>query len=207
VFRLIFRVSRIAYIFINGIVNRLYCILLFELNGVNYSSFKCYGRPSVFLSRNTECVIGQGFLMNNGAFFSDSGQNGKCRIMVRDKAVLIIGNYVGMSDTTITCHERIEIGNYSMLGVGCQVRDSDSHSLSFEDRKNSILDWRNKRTSPVSIGESVFVGVNSIILKGVKIGNRSIIGAGSVVSKDVPADEIWAGNPAVFIRKNRPSEV
>ena len=51
------------------------------------------------------------------------------------------------------------------------------------------------------IGNDVFIGTNSLILKGVEIGDRSIIGAGSVVTKSVPASEIWAGNPAVFLRK------
>ena len=54
---------------------------------------------------------------------------------------------------------------------------------------------------PIIVGDDVFVGANSIILKGVIIGARVIIGAGSVVTKNIPSDEIWAGNPAKFIRK------
>ena len=56
-------------------------------------------------------------------------------------------------------------------------------------------------TAPIVIGNDVFVGANSIILKGVTIGDRAIIGAGSIVTKDIPKDEVWAGNPAKFIRK------
>ena len=52
-----------------------------------------------------------------------------------------------------------------------------------------------------NIENNVFIGANSMILKGVKIGDRSIIGAGSVVTKNVPSDQIWAGNPAKFIRE------
>ena len=52
-----------------------------------------------------------------------------------------------------------------------------------------------------NIEDNVFIGANCIILKGVKIGDRSIIGAGSVVTKNVPSDQIWAGNPAKFIRE------
>lgn len=53
---------------------------------------------------------------------------------------------------------------------------------------------------PVKIGSGVFVGANSIILKGTTIGDRAVIGAGSVVSGNIPAGEIWAGNPAKKIK-------
>jgi len=52
-----------------------------------------------------------------------------------------------------------------------------------------------------NIEDNVFIGANCIILKGVKIGDRSIIGTDSVVTKNVPSDQIWAGNPAKFIRE------
>ena len=56
-------------------------------------------------------------------------------------------------------------------------------------------------TSPVIIKDGAFIGAHSIILKGVIIGEKSIVGAGSVVTKSIPDGEIWAGNPAKFIRK------
>lgn len=57
------------------------------------------------------------------------------------------------------------------------------------------------KSRPVNIGKNVFVGGHVIILKGVTIGDGAIIGAGSVVTKDVPTNEIWAGNPATFVKK------
>ena len=75
---------------------------------------------------------------------------------------------------------------------------ADFHSLNPKIRLNGDTDIR---TKPVHIGKSVFVGGHSIILKGVSIGDGSVIGAGSVVIKSIPAGEIWAGNPARFIRK------
>ena len=57
------------------------------------------------------------------------------------------------------------------------------------------------KSAPVLIKEGAFIGAHSIILKGVTIGKHSIIGAGSVVTKSIPDGEIWAGNPARFIRK------
>jgi len=137
--------------------------------------------------------------MNNGAKYSDSGLNGKCRIEVRDNAILTIGNNVGMSDTTITCHEKITIGNNVLLGVGSQIRDTDNHSLNPQDRLTG-LDWKNKKNAPILIKDNVFIGGYCFILKGVTIGENAIIGACSVVTKDIPANQIWAGNPARFIK-------
>ena len=57
------------------------------------------------------------------------------------------------------------------------------------------------KTKPILIKEGAFIGAQSIILKGVTIGKHSVVGAGSVVTKDIPDGEIWGGNPAVFIRK------
>ena len=137
--------------------------------------------------------------MNNGVKYSDSGLNGKCRIEVRDNAVLTIGDNVGMSDATITCHEKITIGNNVLIGVGAQIRDTDNHSLNPQDRLTG-LDWKNKKNAPIVIKDNVFIGAYSFILKGVTIGENSIVGAASIVTKDIPANEIWAGNPARKIK-------
>mgnify|MGYP006121654515 CR=1 FL=1 len=183
-----------------GIFSKWASTLLFYLNGVNIKSFKSFGVPYIHLSLKASCHIGLNFKMNNGVKYSDSGLNGKCRIEVRDIAILVIGDNVGMSDTTITCHEKITIGNNVLLGVGCQIRDTDNHSLNANDRLVG-LDWKNKKNGPIIIEDNVFIGAYSFILKGVRIGENSIIGAGSIVTKNIPKNEIWGGNPAKFIKK------
>ena len=87
-----------------------------------------------------------------------------------------------------------------MIGGGCTIVDTDFHSL-------NPLDWftfkddANRVSKEVVIGDNVFIGMKTIILKGVHVGNNVVIGAGSVVTKDIPDNEIWAGNPARFIKK------
>lgn len=103
-----------------------------------------------------------------------------------------------MSATNINCSESIVIGNYVMIGAGCLITDSNHHSLDWRIR-NLEVDT-DKKSSPVIIEDYVFVGARSIILKGVRVGARSVIAAGSVVVKDIPADELWGGNPAKFIK-------
>lgn len=72
--------------------------------------------------------------------------------------------------------------------------------LTFIDRRTPIEDIKNKRNAPIQIDDDVLIGTRSIILKGVHIGARAIIGSGSVVTKDIPADCIAAGNPCKIIK-------
>jgi len=201
----IFKVLHHLNLIFAAIYSKGVCSVLFFINGVQVKSFSCFGIPYVHISLNARCRIGENFKMNSGAKYSDSGVNGKCRIEVRDTAILTIGNNVGMSDVTITCHESITIGNNVLLGVGAQIRDTDNHSLNPEDRING-LDWKNKKSAPIIIKDNVFIGAYSFILKGVNVGSNSIIGACSVVTKNIPDNEIWAGNPARFIKSIKSNE-
>jgi len=196
----LFKLFRLIRLYLLKILSVILCKMKFYLNGVRVQSFQSYGVLHIYKSLNAQIHIGKNLKMNNGVKYSDSGLNGKCRIEVRDSAILNIGYNVGMSDVTITCHEKITIGNNVLLGVGAQIRDTDNHSLNPTDRLTG-LDWKNKKTAPININNNVFIGAYSFILKGVTIGENSIIGAGSVVTKDVPAFEIWAGNPAKFLKK------
>ena len=78
--------------------------------------------------------------------------------------------------------------------------DSDAHSLSYVDRRESVQDMKNRIDKEIVVNDDVLIGANSIILKGVHIGARSVVGAGSVVTKNVPSDCIVAGNPAKVIK-------
>ena len=201
----IFKVLHHLNLIFAALYSKWFCSVIFFISGVKVKSFSCFGIPYVHISLKAKCMIGENFKMNSGVKYSDSGVNGKCRIEVRDSAILNIGNNVGMSDVTITCHERITIGNNVLLGVGAQIRDTDNHSLNPKDRING-LDWKNKKTSPIIINDNVFIGAYSFILKGVTVGNNSIIGACSVITKNIPDNEIWAGNPARFIKSIQPNE-
>jgi acetyltransferase-like isoleucine patch superfamily enzyme len=197
---ILYKILYQSYIFILNIISNFRCTVLFFFNGVDFKSFKCFGNPYIHVSMNAKCIIGSNFKLNNGVRYSDSGVNGKCRIEVRDRAVLNIGNDVGISDVTITCHEEIFISNNVLIGVGTQIRDTDNHSLNPKHHLDSKLDWENKHTAPIHIHDNVFIGAYSVVLKGVTIGKNAIIGANSVVTKDVPASEVWAGNPAKYLK-------
>ena len=86
--------------------------------------------------------------------------------------------------------ERIEIGERCLAGAGVRVLDSDFHGVSREERSGD------GRTSPVRIGDDVWLGMSAMVLKGVRIGEGAVLGAGSVVVRDVPAGAVVSGNPA-----------
>lgn len=92
------------------------------------------------------------------------------------------------------------------MAWGCWIVDHNSHAISWENRSNDVKDWYvgkknwdNVIRKPVKINNKAWIGFNSIILKGITIGEGAIVGAGSVVTKDVPPYTIVAGNPAKII--------
>ena len=91
---------------------------------------------------------------------------------------------------TLDTHGNLEIGN-NVTVSGRAVLLTHDASEELTGKKNSYN---------TKIGNNVFIGINSIVLTGVTIGDNSIVGAGSVVTKDIPPNEIWAGNPAKKIR-------
>jgi len=196
----IFKALRNSQFILFPIVTTIYCKIYLWLNGAEFSSLQCFGKPHIHLSLNATLEIGRNFYMNNGIVNSGTGNNGKCKIDVSKGAKLTIGDFVGMSDVTILCQNKITIKDNVKLGVGVHIYDSDFHSLNSEFRKNNIKDLLDINTKPINIENNVFIGAHSIVLKGVTIGENSIVGAGSIVTKDIPKNQIWAGNPAKYIK-------
>jgi len=109
-----------------------------------------------------------------------------------------LGDYVLLSPgVQIISSDRIDIGSNTMFASGCYISDSDWHDT--YDRTAE-----REKHAPVRIGENCWLGVRVIVGKGVSIGDNSIVGAGSVVSHDIPANTIAAGNPARVIRELDP---
>ena len=170
-------------------------------NGVRVSSFRSYGVPYVMVARGAKgMTIGVNFAMNNVIIHNPIGMPQPCTFFVDRGCSITIGNNVGISQTALIAHADITIGDNVKIGGGTCVYTSDFHSLNSELR-HSGEDLKHRKSAPVTIEHDAFIGARCIILKGVTIGENSIVGAGSVVTKSIPANEIWAGNPAKFIRK------
>lgn len=97
--------------------------------------------------------------------------------------------------TSIIANERIEIGPRCLIGTGCLILDTPFHNIDPERRLDP------PPTAPVSIGENVWLGARVVVLPGVTIGRDSVIGVGSVVTKDVPPRTLATGVPATVTRE------
>ncbi len=169
-------------------------------NGVSFYNFKSNGMPFIMVSRGGRMHIGRDFFMNNGLNGNPIGRPQRCTFIVGKNARLEIKNNVGVSSTAIVCHQSIVIGNNVKIGGGVCIYDTDFHSLNPIERRNPKIDVSKKKNHAIEIEDDVFIGAHSTILKGVKIGKNSIVGACSVVTRNIPENQIWAGNPAKFIR-------
>jgi acetyltransferase-like isoleucine patch superfamily enzyme len=180
--------------FFSGILNSV----ILKINGVKYHKIKIFGL--LWINNKGTLVIDEFARINSSKFKNMIGGDTRSTIIVKKGAALKIGRNFKMSNSALYCAQQITIGDHVMIGGNCKIWDSDFHPMNQDDRINNPN--MNYRTSPIIIGNSVFIGGSSIILKGVNIGDGAIIGAGSVVTKNIPAGEIWAGNPAKCIGKN-----
>jgi len=129
----------------------------------------------------------------------------------KDGAVITIGENCFIGCSTLVVAQRITIGNDVLISWGCSIVDHNSHAVDFRLRKDDVRNWYNGHkdwthvvVKPVWIKDRAWIGFNSIILKGLTIGEGAVVGAGSVVTKDVPDYTIAAGNPARVIREIQP---
>jgi acetyltransferase-like isoleucine patch superfamily enzyme len=121
-------------------------------------------------------------------------------IVTRTKEAKIeIGNNVGISGATIYARIGILIGDNTLIGGNVKILDNDFHPIEFEARNRN--DDEMIKAKKIIIGRNCFIGCNSIILKGTKLGDGCVVGAGSVVCGDFPNGVVIAGNPAITIRR------
>ena len=167
-------------------------IVIDESSIVDHTMIAPLGKLSV----GKECVI-------NGELVATSGN-------------ITIGNYVVINQgTRIFSADKIIIEDNVMISWNCNIVDSNMHSLHSADRlkdtqtareairTNTIgqnVDSTNIVSKPVTIKEGAWIGVNSMSMKGLTIGKGAVVGAGSVVTKDVPDFAVVAGNPAQILK-------
>jgi acetyltransferase-like isoleucine patch superfamily enzyme len=162
-------------------------------HGVVYGK-KLRGNPCIIRNRG-KIELGRDVFLNS---YPD-GELYKTGLLAHlDYSLIKIGDNCSLNGTIIHSRDSVVIGNDCMFGPGVVILDNDSHNTSIdpERRRHGKVS-----ESPVIIGNNVWVGMHSIIMKGVHIGDNSIIAAGSVVTKSVPGNSLFGGNPAGFIKE------
>jgi acetyltransferase-like isoleucine patch superfamily enzyme len=165
--------------------------VLLEKNVKTYGLIRIWNDGSIVIG--SESTLNSCWLNNK----SGGGQT-KLSLVTEKNGKISIGKNVGISNSTIYSSSQVTIEDNVWIGVNNVIYDTDFHSIYYDDRMNGNINIKSK---PVIIEQGAWIGGHCIILKGVTIGAYSVIGAGSVVTQNVPAREVWGGNPAKFIKK------
>lgn len=177
----------------------LYNLLRFRMHHIKVGSHaRLYG--GIGIQNFGSITIGNSFTCNGGNMSNPMGANINAFLRTDKGATITIGNNVGMSSATLWSAKRIVVENNVTIGAGTIVADTDAHSLNPAHRHNGE-DKKYAISKEVVIRKGAFIGARCFVCKGVEIGENAVIGACSVVTKNIPANEIWAGNPARFIKK------
>lgn len=171
--------------------------LILKANGAVFGkNLQIPGKVS-WLIEGSKLNIGDNFYLSSGNGVNPIASNLQADVYVEPGAALTIGNNVGMSSTRLWIHESVRIGNNVKIGGCVLITDTDAHPMDYVVRRSSN---EGTKSAPVVIEDDVWVGAHCIILKGVTIGARSIIGAGSVVTNSIPVDCVADGNPCRVIK-------
>lgn len=151
------------------------------------------GLPFIFQAKQGCIEIGKNFTACSQVSQNDLGVSQPVVLRaVRDDARIRIGDNVGISGASICAIQSVTVGDDCMIGRGALISDSDSHPIDPLHRKDHSL----TKSEAIEIGDNVFIGAHAIVMKGVRIGQGAVVGAASVVCKDVPEYAIVVGNPA-----------
>lgn len=166
----------------------LYC----KSKGVTFRGFPQFaGMPYVTRFKDSSIIVGKNCRFMSKSIGNIIGINHRCILATGSKgSQLMIGDSCSFSGVSIWCFESIRLGNNVRVGANVTIMDGDAHQN----------DPRAGANKAVVIEDNVWLGTSVTILKGVHIGRNSLIGAGSVVTSDVPDNSVAAGNPCRVIK-------
>jgi acetyltransferase-like isoleucine patch superfamily enzyme len=157
-----------------------------------FRHFHAEQRPALTIGRHVSCYAGCSFAL---------GVKGRCAV----------GDFTLLNGALIMAEELVTIGAYCLISWNVGIADSDFHPIDPAQRRADALALApfapNRpprppiRTAPVHIADNVWIGMGALILKGVSIGENSIVAAGAIVTKSVPPNVIVAGNPAIVVKQ------
>jgi acetyltransferase-like isoleucine patch superfamily enzyme len=192
---------------------------------------KLFYSPYKFIKKYPNIIVSNSSILLNTCTFRFDGKDKKnivkigentmlgCSIVFEsDEGQVNIGNNTFINgETSLISRNSISIGNDVTIAWGCTIYDHNSHSLDYRERQKDIQrqnddyrngrnfveskDWGVVKSKPIVIEDNVWIGFDSVVLAGVTVGEGAIVGARSVVRKDVEPWTVVAGNPAVVIKR------
>lgn len=184
---------------IKRVIDKVYNKVIFVIRKPRYNTRPKINGKIYMVGKPGAIEFGEGVRINSSLESNPIGGSTRTIIFAKDGASIYIGNNVGMSNCTLFSACKIEVGDNVLIGGNTKIYDTDFHSVKYDDRMEKPD--THIGTAPVKIEDGVFIGAHCIILKGVRIGSKSVVAAGSIVTKDIPSGELWGGVPAKFIKR------
>ncbi len=171
---------------------------ILKLNGVKCGrGVKVYGIPRI--ENKGRITLGNNMRLNSALCTYNSGNlEGPVLLRTSKEGSITTGDEVYLNGTAIISEISVTLGSRIMIGANTVIMDTNTHNVPWENR---LRRWDKIVRKPVRVEDDVWIGASCFIMKGVTVGKGSIIAAGSIVSKDVEPFSIYAGNPAVFVKK------
>lgn len=181
------KIYKSIYALLSTFISKMYL----KFGGIKYGKhIKFRGIAIIERFQCSTIRIGDNCTFNSSSRFNFRGINHPCIIQTgKPGAKIVIGNHCGFSGVSIVADKEVVIEDNVTVGANAIIGDRDDHS-----------DIYASEPRPVHIGKNVWIGMNATIMKGVTIGEYAIIGAGAIVTKDVPPYAIVAGVPAKIIK-------
>lgn len=184
----------------NGFIKRFWTILIKIYGLLNHITIgrktNFSGLTRIVRTPHSKIQIGSKCSFKSYEGSNLVGINRRCILFTMTKSAnLYIGNNCGFSGTVISCSEKVTIKDNVLCGANVLITDTNWHPTDPNERTSKKLEGKE-----IIIEENAWIGANSYILKGVTIGKNSIIGIGSIVTKNIPANCVAAGNPCKIIR-------
>lgn len=188
-------------LFLTCCVSQTYLIFLKRKRGVSIGKgltlkgipqFEIFGNGKIIIGKNATLYSTRRKYFSHIAspvrFFSENG-------------LISVGDNTRINGATIHARKMISIGQNCLIAANTSIIDSNGHELCLDNPEERIHSY--DQPQAITIEDSVWIGLNSIILKGVTIGKGAVIGAGSIVTKDIPPYCLAAGNPVKIIKTTR----
>ena len=195
-FKLIFR-----------IINKTITVLSTSLNKINFIlrnvkiGKKSIIKGLIFVRNNGVLEIGDSVIFNSSPMANPIGAGNRIYMRVGKVGTLKIGSGSKISNSSLIADNGfIYIGKNVHIGSGCKIFSTDFHSLNAYHRMQVPENPKFVSIGKIKIEDHVYIGASVTILKDVNIGEFSVVGSGSIVTRDIPSREIWGGVPARKIR-------
>ena len=156
---------------------------------------------------NSKVILLEGATKDQVVLEPGVWMEGSIAVMCGGTVVMKENSRLGAT-SKIMCVDAVEVGAYTTITDNATICDNNNHPISPEFRRkmrttpigHDLRSWKHSAHAPICIGENTWIGANTRICKGVTIGDNSIVAACSVVTKNVPANCIAAGNPAKIVK-------